>query len=126
MANNGVAVALPLDPVADTSPGEEAGIERAIGEVLIALASASVRAWQEAQADGHISEATRSQGGNLIAELVLAQAEIGQNEFADMMRRVGRLRYHDAGLSAVTADATITGILQMVNRVNAMMRACAH
>jgi hypothetical protein len=127
---NGTAAANLL-PVLDESapvstPSTSNPIEIAIGEVLIALADTSVRACREVQAGGRISPTTRSQGGDLIAELVLARAKVGENEFADTVRRVGRLRYHDAGLSEATADETISGILQIVGRVNAMMRAMAH
>jgi hypothetical protein len=124
---NGAVVALPAVLDESIPTGTDLNpIEISIGEVLIALADTSVRACREVHSGGRISPTTRSQGGDLIAELVLARAKVGENEFADTVRRVGRLRYRGAGLNEVTADETISGILQIVGRVNAMMRAMAH
>jgi hypothetical protein len=128
MANGAAATNLlpaPDESIPTGTPGSSP-IETAIGEVLVALAGTSVRACREVRSDGRISQTTRSQGGDLVAELVLAQAKVGENDFADLVRRVGRRRYRGAGLSEATADETISGILQIVNRVNVMMRAWAH
>ena len=80
---NGVAVRLLPQPTSASpsiSPrvGEDReGVENQIGKALAAFTALSVQAFQEVQG-GKMSAATRSQGGDLIAELYWARAELGE------------------------------------------------
>jgi hypothetical protein len=126
---NGVAAKLvppstPASPSISPRVGEgREGIENQIGKTLVAFAALSVQAFQEVQG-GKMSAATRSQGGDLIAQLYWIRAELGETEFVAIMHQQARLRLcYGTNLSAETAVEIAGDILGAVNKVVATMRA---
>jgi hypothetical protein len=123
MPNNGSAVCLPFEPPA--APASPAA-EDQIGDVLVRFAAISVRAFRETQR-GKMSAATRSQGGDLIAELYWARAALGESKFAATMYQQAQLRLcHGTNLSAETAAEITDDIIGTVNKVAAVVRAEMH
>jgi hypothetical protein len=128
MANGAVAKLVP--PSAPTSPsisprvGEDReGVENQIGKTLAAFTALSVQAFQEVQR-GKMSAATRSQGGDLIAQLYWIRTELGETKFVAAMHQQARLRLcHGTNLSAETAVEIADDILGAVNKVVATMMA---
>jgi hypothetical protein len=120
MPKNGVAIPLPIPPEISFAPAPSA--EDQIGKVLVEFTAISVRAWQEVQG-GKMSAVTRSQGGDLVAQLYWIRTELGETKFVAAMHQQARVRLGQHHLSEETATEIAEDLLDVVNKVVATMRA---
>jgi hypothetical protein len=124
--NCAAAPATPAPVPPSTSTQE--GVERQIGDVLLAIVDLSGRALEEVHDGGRMRGDTKRQGGDLVAKLYEWQQSMPEPDFITLLRRQGRLRLrhrNGVALSEAAVDEIIVLLLGVVGRVSATMRASA-
>ena len=87
--NCAAAPATPAPVPPSTSTQE--GVERQIGDVLLAIVELSGRALEEVHDGGRMRGDTKRQGGDLVAKLYEWQQSMPEPDFVTLLRRQGRL-----------------------------------